>query len=308
MARHVLTPPLLGLVALIGACAAPATGAPRQAQRECVFAETAAMPLQGDGGMRVAATLNGQPLTLEVNTGLGLTSLLPHVAQRFGLPEDPLSQSSYPGPSGPVTRRNVQSRSLRVGDREWSGRSLAVRPFFVAEGRALAFDGVLGADLLRQTELEIDLPTRRVALYRAENCRAGNPPWAPATAVTMEVRGLGVPVITVRVNGHPVRARIQSGNNATSMTEALANRLALDRPTGRRARMYGSDPAARRGREYLVDEMVVGEEVLRNAAVIVSADPGGPEEELILGEDWLQRRKVWLSYANRRLFLARAGG
>jgi predicted aspartyl protease len=308
MAWQPLTPSLLGLVALLGACADPAVGAPRQAQPECVFAETAAIPLRGDAGLRVAATLNGEPLTLEVNTGLGLTSLQPHVVQRLRLPEDPRNQSSHPGPDGPVTRRNVQSRSLRVGEREWSERSLAVRPFFGADGPLQGFDGVLAADLLRQTELEIDLPTRRLALHRAENCRAGNPPWAPAVAVTMEVRGLGVPVITVHVNGQAVRARIQSGNSATTVTEALATRLALDRPTGRRARTYGSDPAARRGREYLVDEMVVGEEVLRNQPVVVSADLGGPEEELILGQDWLRHRKVWLSFANRRLFLARPGG
>lgn len=308
MARRALSRPLIGLLGLLGACAAPADAAPRHAQPECRWAEAAGVPLLGEAGLRLPAVVNGQSLTLEVNTGLGLTSLMPEVAQRLGLPEDPTAQSSYPGPSGPVTRRNVQTRTLRVGEREWSGRSLAVRPFFAAEGRAPAFDGVLGADLLRQSELEIDLRGRRVALHRVQNCRPGDPPWAPAAAVTMEMRGLGVPVITVRVNGQPVRARIQSGNNATVMAEALANRLALDRPTGRRARLSGSDPTSRRGREFLLDEIATGEEVLRNQPVTVVADLGGPEEELILGQDWLLHRKVWLSYANRRLVLASAGG
>lgn len=121
----------------------------------------------------------------------------------------------------------------------------------------------------------------------------------------MEVHGFGVPVIAVRVNGQSVRARIQSGNNANTMSEALANRLALSTPTGRRGSTYGSDPIGQRGREYRLDEMAVGEEVLRDQLVFVTADLGRPEEDLVLGQDWLRHRKVWFSFTNRRLFLER---
>lgn len=148
MDRAALAPPLLGMLALLGACAAPAESNPRQAQPDCVFGEGDVIPLQGSR-LNVLGSLNDRPITLEVNTGLGLTSLLPEVAQRMRLPEDPTSQSTYPGPSGRIARRNVLSRSLRIGGQEWSGRSLAVRPFFGAGGGAPGFDGVLGADLLR---------------------------------------------------------------------------------------------------------------------------------------------------------------
>ncbi|WP_158601081.1 retropepsin-like aspartic protease [Teichococcus wenyumeiae] len=121
----------------------------------------------------------------------------------------------------------------------------------------------------------------------------------------METRGIGAPVITVRVNGQSVRARIQSGNNASTMSEALANRLALRTPTGREGSTYGSDSIGQRGREYRLDEMAVGGEVLRNQLVFVTADLGGPKEELILGENWLRHRKVWFSFTNRRLYMAR---
>jgi hypothetical protein len=295
------------MLAFLGACAAPTQIDPRQAQPECVFGEGDVIPLQGPG-LNVVGSLNDQPVAMEVNTGLGLTSLLPEVAQRLRLPEDPVRHSSYPSSSGPVTRRNVLSRSLRVGGQEWSGRSLAVRPFFGAGGGAPGFDGVLGADLLRQGELEIDLPGRRVAIHRTSNCRPAIPPWPSVTNVVMEVRGIGVPVITVRVNGQPVRARIQSGNNASTMSQALANRLALRTPTGRQGSTFGSDSAGQRGREYRLDEIAVGGEVLRHQLVFVTADQGGAEEELILGRDWLRYSKVWFSFTNRRLFMARPAG
>ncbi|WP_309228504.1 aspartyl protease family protein [Roseomonas sp. KE2513] len=268
-----------------------------------MFDESATAPLQGSSSLNVADEINGKPVVLEVSTGLGLTSLLPDVAKRLGLPEDPRRQSSYPSPGGPVTQRNVLSRSILALDHEWSGRSLAVRPFFGHAGGRPGFDGVLGADLLREAELEIDLPAHRIAFHRPLNCRPGAPPWAPAASAPVELRGLGVPVITVRVNGQPVSARIQSGDNATSMTEALASRLALGNATGRRTRSFGSDPAGRAGREYRLDEIAVGDEVLRDQLVVVTPGLGGSEEQMILGQDWLQRRKVWLSFINRWLFL-----
>ena len=46
---------------------------------------------------------------------------------------------------------------------------------------------------------------------------------------------------------------------------------------------------------------------VRNVPVVVTADGTGGQEELVLGQDWLQHRKVWLSFGGRRVFLARAG-
>ena len=67
------------------------------------------------------------------------------------------------------------------------------------------------------------------------------------------------------------------------------------------------NPGVSRGQEFRVDELAVGEEVLRNVPVVVTADGTGGQEELVLGQDWLRQRKVWLSFGGRRVFLARAG-
>ncbi|WP_158601082.1 hypothetical protein [Teichococcus wenyumeiae] len=157
MVRAALTPPLLGILALLSACAAPVESDARQAQPECVFGEGDVIPLQGPG-LNVAGSLNDRPVTLEVNIGLGLTSLLPQVAQRLRLPEDPAKQSSYPSPSGPVTRHNMLSRSLRVSGQEWSGRSLAVRPFFGTGGGPPGFDGVLALTCCARVNWRLTFP------------------------------------------------------------------------------------------------------------------------------------------------------
>ncbi len=300
MSRAALTLPLL---ALLAACAGTAGDAPRGAPPDCVFTEDGLLPLRDASGVVVAAQIDGRALAMELNTGLGLTSLQPEVAERLRLPEDPRAQSSYRGPGGAViARRNLLPRSLRVGGQDWTGRSIAQRPFYGSGGGRPGFDGVIGMDLLRDTELDLDLPRRRVALHRARGCRLV-PPWPGAAGAVLELSAAGVPSVSARVNGQMVRARIHTGNNRSVMSERLARQLALSTPTGQQGRAYGASPDARPTREFRLDELALGQEVLRDQTVVVV--PGGAEEEdLTLGRDWLERRRVWLSFPGRRIFLA----
>lgn len=296
--------------ALLAACASPVDGTPRTAQGECAFGTGDVSPLRGGTGTVVAGSVNGQPAMLEVSTGLGLTGILPGSVQALGLPTDPVRRSGFAGRGGDTVRQNVRVRSLRVGDQDWFDRSVAVRPFFMPDGSPPDFNAMIGADLLRETELELDLPARRIAFHSRRDCRPGAPPWTPASSVPMDVQIHGAPIVVARVNGHAVRALIHSGNNATAMTQRLADKLGLAAAdaTGRRARSHGTDPGVSRGREFRVKEIAVGQEVLRDLPVIVTAEGTGGPEELVLGQDWLRHRKVWLSFGARRVFLAPVGG
>ena len=304
-------PPMtsLALCALLVACASPQDGPSRTAQGECVLGAGDVSPLRGPTGVVVAGSVNGQPALLEVSTGLGLTGVLPGSVQALGLPTDPVRRTGLTGRGGDTVRQNVLVRSLRVGDQDWSNRSVAVRPFHMPDGSPPAFAAMIGADLLRETELEIDLAARRVAFHARRDCGPGAPPWAPASSVPMDFQIHGAPVVVARVNGHAVRALIHSGNNATAMTQGLADKLGLSGSdaTGRRVPSHGTDPGVSRGQEFRVKEIAVGQEVLRDLPVIVAAAGTGGPEELALGQDWLRHRKVWLSFGGRRVFLAEVG-
>lgn len=241
---------------------------------------------------------------------LGLSSVLPGSVRSLGLPTDPVRRTGFGAPGSGDVRQNVMVRSLRVGGQDWGGRSLAVRPYFMPDGSPPGFDAMIGADLLRETELEIDLPARRVAFHARRNCRPGAPPWKPAGSVPMDLQAHGSPVVAVRVNGQEARALIQSGNNATVMSRRLAERLGVTRAdaAGRQVRSRGTDAGVSRGQEFRVRELSVGEEVLQDLPVVVTADGTGSPHEMVLGQDWLRHRKVWFSFGSRRLFLAPVGG
>jgi predicted aspartyl protease len=59
--------------------------------------------------MNLAGSINGQPVMMALNTGLGLTALLPAIAQRLSLSTDPMRQSSFAASIGPITRRTCWS-------------------------------------------------------------------------------------------------------------------------------------------------------------------------------------------------------
>ena len=288
---------------LLAGCATPAPPpAARAPQPECVFTDAGLVPLQGAGGLAVAGAINGTPLRFDVNTGLGITALLPGVANRLGLPTDPRRQSSF-SDSGRVAQRNLLARSIVAGGQEWSDRSLAVRSFR-SEGDA-PFDVMLAADLLRETELEFDLPGRRLGLHRRQDCQGGGPGWTPAASLPVVLAEHSVPVLTLRVNGQPVRAALQSGNNRTLLSRRAAERLGLlqNAVRGSTTRASGTSSETARGQEYILREFAFGEVVLRDFPVVVLRDSVG-SEEMVLGHDWMRDRRVWLSYASRRLFIA----
>ena len=301
---------LAGLVALLPACTAPTESEARGPLPACGLGPGAMVPVPDGEELTVAGTLNGQPVRLDIDTGLGLTSLLPGFVERMNLPLDARRQSGTIQEGRTVLRQNVLVTGLRTGSHEWGGRSLAVRPILTSGGPP-RFDGMVAADLLRDTELELDLPARRVTVFAQRNCRAEGPPWASgAVRVPMELPNNGVPVVTVRVNGQEVRALIQSGNNRTVLSRGLADRLGLGQAqaTGVRTRSHGPEMRVGRGEEYRLDELALGEDVVRGMPVVVSATGTASTEPMVLGRDWLARRKVWLSYHGRRLYLARTGG
>jgi predicted aspartyl protease len=289
---------LLGLAALLAA------GRPVQAA-DCRYDQAASLPLRGAEGADILAEANGQPVVLTLSTGLGLTSLVPATVQRLGLARDPNRRTGFADGS---VEPNALLRRLRIGGLDWSDRSLAVRADFTPDGYPVQSDGALAANLLRETELELDLGHRRVALHPARGCRPGPPPWTPAGSAVLQLEEHGVPAISGQVRGQVVRLLLNSGTNRSSMPRSLAERLGLNQPTGAQLRSHGMMAGPSRGREYLLPDLAVGGEVLRDFRIVVAEDGARPAPaQIVLGRDWMARRPLWFSWANRRLYLAPGG-
>ncbi|MBO0712445.1 MAG: retropepsin-like domain-containing protein, partial [Acetobacteraceae bacterium] len=162
--------------------------------------------------------------------------------------------------------------------------------------------GLLGADVLAGFDVEIDGPGKRLALH--EPGAGCVPPW-PSESVPLRRTGDRLSV-TARLDGRPVEALIDTG----SLSVVLDIEAALGFGVGRAA--LARDPGGISGgvdmREatyhwHRFASLAVGPVVTRNPVMTVTGI--GEQAPMLLGASWFAPRRVWLSFATRRMFIAR---
>jgi hypothetical protein len=95
-----------------------------------------------------------------------------------------------------------------------------VAPLYVERAFSVKLDAVLGVDTLSSFDIDIDLPSHRLALYQKQTCAGAAPAWTGPYATILARRSspgdhLCVPV---QLDGHSVAARRRSshGRRATA--------------------------------------------------------------------------------------------
>lgn len=294
-------PLVISLAVATTAVAADAPTAPCRVERQ------ADLPLIGVRPMRVAAEINGSPVTMIVDTGAEFTAITPQTVARLQLPADQWHGGLHRGVAAFSNSVNAVVRSFKIGGIELQGRSLSVVPLAPGLADSPEFAGLLGADFVYRFDLDIDLPHRALALYRNDGCNAGVPPWGvPVIAISL-VRSMNNRLnLGVSLDGHPFRAILDTGATASLITRPNALRAGVT------PAMLEADPAVSgRGlgtqvfeiRRHVFDELQIGPERFRNFPIAVGGTLLGGGD-MLLGLDYLGSRRVWLSYKLRQMFIA----
>jgi predicted aspartyl protease len=300
-AQIMISPRWFLLLALLAGCAAPA------GPGDCEIHKAAEIPLGSERGFITApARLDGKPVTLLIDTGAEGTMVTPTAVTTLSLHADRHRTSIIHGTTGTITSRNVLLDSVEIGGMETPDRSVAVGALSSRPGATITAAGLLGADWLRDFEVELDLPHRRMAFYRATGCTKVVPPWPGRTSeVAVQLYGAGIVILPVELNGKTVTALLDSGANISVMKAAAAERigigaaeLAADRPS--HANGVGGSPIETRRHRF--EHSRIGEANYTNAVVAIGA-VNFPIADMLLGADWLSHTKVWISYAKRRIFI-----
>lgn len=303
--RHIL---LLALTCLLAAVSAHAG---------CQVEQRSSVPVEAvNGNILVTVDVNDMPATFILDTGAERTLIGEDVVRRLGLERDSWVASAVRGIAGIEERPNALPRSLRLGRAALRRRTLAednsvtVGPLPVREiaGRPVA--GLLGRDFLSPFDLDLDLPRHRLTLYEVPDCDTGFLPWMEPYASIPASTPLGAAlVVTVMVDGRPLRALVDSGASASLVTAPGMFRLGLT------PALLAHDPVGS-GRgigpklvpmyRHRFSELRVGSEVTRNPVLWVASVRVVPIVDLLLGADWLESRRVWLSFATKQIFVAGA--
>ena len=284
------------LLLLLSACGASSDAA-------CRLEKVADIPLVVAYNVPIVAVeINGRPAAFVLDTGSNRSVLTLAAARRLGIVgTERTEQVRAAGGLAAVGAATLDSVSLGA---------IQFGPVQVLTSMSPAppLDGLIGIDLLVNYEVELDVPHRRVAFYRARSCATAAPNWpgTPDQLAVQQQPGSGHLFVPLEVDGQPLRGLLDSGASLST----LSLQAAAD--TGLRRRVLDALPR-RRGQAVNPDGIVIQQtrfKRLRIGGVVIEnpwltiADLPPFAGDVLVGEDYLGTRRVWFSFRLGRVFVS----
>ncbi len=286
---------VLLILLLLSAC--------QTAAESCRPERLAELPLRLLGKVpAVTAEINGQTATLLLDTGSDRTVLSRAAAARLGVAER-APGLALRGAGGEAASGKAVLDRLTLG-----GVALRSVPVLLANQPDAPLDGVLGIDFLVDYELELDVPHGRAALYRARSCATARPDWA-GRVIALPVQqqaGSGHLFVSISVDGETLHGLLDTGATVSTLSLQAAE------DTGLRAKVLDRQPRMRAQtmnaggivfRPVQFRELRVGADTVENPVLTV-ADLPPFAGDLLLGEDYIGKRKLWFWFRLGRVFVS----
>jgi len=270
---------------------------------DCALTRRGTVPLTVQGLALVNARINGAPASLVLDTGAERSILSPDAAKRIGVTGRYDFNRTLRGIGNVIRTGDARLESFILGDVALSHPRILVGPI-----GNIGADGLLGADLLGDFDLELDLRRAQLTLYDRVECEGLRPPWTGPFVTLETTRSLSRhPFFPVEIDGHTLSATIDTGAQRTAMSASVAA------PAGVSAAALAADPVAAmkgvggeilRAAVHQFRSFSVGGDAFRGPVLVVPGIALPREAEVVIGMDYLLPRRMWLSYGSRRIFIA----
>ena len=258
--------------------------------------------------MIAEARLNGQPTAMVVDTGANITTLSRSSADRLRLSLELLHGWSE-GIGGSQTAYGFDTRSYAIGRLHGSHFRLLASDLGSVEHTGV--DGLFGSDFLGAYDVDIDLPDRKVRLFKPiGGCSEDTPRTAlsgelytvPMVALPQEDR----PVVEVQVAGKTLRAMVDTGAPGSVIFRDSARRIGLDPralPADRKFHVGGIGPSRPDAVLHVLAPVTMGEITISNLPVAIIDQRSMQGVDMLLGLDLLSRAHAWFSFSSHTLVL-----
>jgi predicted aspartyl protease len=274
----------------------------------CNLTMIAQMPLEvQDHLLVIPAGINGKLVHLVVDSGAERTTISNAVADRLGLPHDSRYVNHYQGIGGGSTTTDVTVDRLVLGGVHFPVSRIAVGAFKLQTEHGLSADGLLGADILLAFDMDIDVPEGKLTLYLSRMCPDTKPPWTEQALEIAGVRArkdrLLLPIELDDVSGMAI---LDTGAQANVIGIEMARRMGLNDQTmagDRPVRQRGVGPGEIISHLHQFRLLRIGPVAEQDPRITVLPADFGVGDALI-GEEFLQGRRVWLSFRNRQVFVS----
>ena len=242
------------------------------------------------------AVIAGQAVSLLLDTGADGMLITPAMADALHLPLQGMTRIY--GTGGSQEARIVLVAGLTLGGATMPAQAAPVVALPIDLRTRPPLAGLLGASLLSQFDLELDVGRQRMALYLPSTCPAP----LDGTTLPIALSSAGVPFVEVHVNGQRLLAIVDTGSRATLIDTAAARRLGISAPIS--ANTARGIDGERLPLEHVQVQLALGDEAPRPAPASISLlrlERG----DMLLGLDVLAQRPMWLLYGQSRVTFGR---
>jgi clan AA aspartic protease (TIGR02281 family) len=293
----------------------------------CKFGRIAEWPVRIEHGHLITdGTINGKAIAVLLDTGAMRTMIPRAAAARLDLTRKGTLGGKMYGVGGESIVDTTIVDEFRVG--QFARKDL---PMFVTGEHDLGADVLLGEDFYRQFDVEFDLAAEMVRLYRPENCATSLLAyWAGANVGMVEFDRIHDSrpeiVLTVEINGRPIKALLDSGAPGSLLDKGEAARVGVTPETpgvvagpvqyglggGSVPSWVGSFASFTIGNETIRDTEIVFADVFKGVAIksIGSNIPVKLEglPSMLLGYDFLRSHRVLIAHSQRMIYFTYNGG
>jgi len=278
-------------------CCAAAADAPA-ANANCQLRRFATLPITvaRTGLITVPIKVEGQTLSLLVDTGSYATALSEAAATRLKLEKQPIRASDWLYGFGGGGSRFGASANMEI-----AGVPITGKAFNLIPAMEYGVDGILGADILSVFDIDIDYAAGKLGLYSPQHCPGKVVYWThdPYAVVPFDFSETHRKMrLSVDLDGHSMSAYLDTGASTSVLVyeEALAHfdvnesMLAKDRRFPFKALTFEGGVA------------VANPDILlfrRHEALLLGS---GSDPDMLIGADILRQLHVYISFKEQKLY------
>lgn len=287
----------------------------------CTLGKLTELPVTMEGLVPIVpAKVDGADMRLIVDSGSFFSLLTPQAAGRTGLHVGSLPEGYdyIVGLAGMERAGVVTAKDFTLaGNTFHRADFLVAAPQLGAEG----VDGLLGDNILSFADLEFDLANGVIRLFKPIDCNreVNFAYWAASGGGVADILPSERPsykiIVKIKVNGHDLRAVLDSGAGRSFITRAAAHEVGVSvTDSGVQANGQGGGIGHHGYQTWTArfDSFAIGDEVVKNAMLRIGdtdiSQTGAPDVEMLLGADFLLSHRVYVANSQHKLYFTYNGG